>query len=148
MWVMADVFEHDISQVKTGSMANVKINAYPDKAFSGRITYIYPTLKAETRTVPVRIELANPGHRSSPPCIPRSSCGGRLHDACAHHPGFSRHRQRHAQAGAGPARRRPFRTARGQLGISSDKHVEVRDGIGEGEQGGRRRQLPDRARAT
>ena len=66
VWVMADVFEQDIGLVKTGSMATVRINAYPDKAFSGRITYVYPSLKAETRTVPVRIELANPGRLLKP----------------------------------------------------------------------------------
>lgn len=66
VWVMADVFEQDIGLVKTGAMASVKINAYPDKSFSGRITYIYPSLKAETRTVPVRIELANPGQLLKP----------------------------------------------------------------------------------
>ncbi len=61
IWVMADVFEQDIGLVKTGGKATIRINAYPDKTFEGTITYVYPTLKSETRTVPVRIELANPG---------------------------------------------------------------------------------------
>ena len=61
VWVLADVFEQDIGLVKVGAGATVKINAYPDRQFAGVITYVYPTLKAETRTVPVRLELANPG---------------------------------------------------------------------------------------
>ena len=61
VWVIADVFEQDIGQVKQGAKARIEINAYPGKVFEGRITYIYPTLKAETRTVSVRVELANPG---------------------------------------------------------------------------------------
>jgi Cu(I)/Ag(I) efflux system membrane fusion protein len=61
VWVVADVFEQDLGQVKTGAKAQIKINAYPDKLFEGRVTYVYPTLKTETRTVPVRVELANPG---------------------------------------------------------------------------------------
>ena len=61
VWVIADVFEQDIGLVKVGAGATVKINAYPDKVFKGVITYVYPTLKAETRTIPVRVELANPG---------------------------------------------------------------------------------------
>jgi Cu(I)/Ag(I) efflux system membrane fusion protein len=61
VWVLADVFERDIAQLKAGQKVKVAINAYPDKSFTGTIAYIYPTLKAETRTVPVRIELANPG---------------------------------------------------------------------------------------
>jgi RND family efflux transporter MFP subunit len=66
VWVLADVFEQDIGLVKTGARADVKINAYPGKTFQGKITYVYPTLKAETRSVPVRVELANPGHLLKP----------------------------------------------------------------------------------
>ena len=61
VWVIADVFEQDLGLVKTGAKTKIKINAYPDKSFSGTVTYVYPTLKAETRTVPVRVELTNPG---------------------------------------------------------------------------------------
>jgi Cu(I)/Ag(I) efflux system membrane fusion protein len=61
VWVIADVFEQDLGLVKNGAKANISINAYPEKTFTGTVTYVYPTLKAETRTVPVRVELANPG---------------------------------------------------------------------------------------
>ena len=66
VWVLADVFEQDIGLVKTGAIAAVKINSYPDKVFKGMITYVYPTLKAETRTIPVRVELPNPGQLLKP----------------------------------------------------------------------------------
>ena len=66
VWVVADVFEQDIAQVRTGAVAKVRINAYPDKVFEGRVTYVYPTLNAETRTVPVRVELANPDQLLKP----------------------------------------------------------------------------------
>ncbi len=60
VWVIADVYEQDIGLIRTGAKAKISISAYPDKTFEGTITYIYPTLKAETRTVPVRLEMANP----------------------------------------------------------------------------------------
>jgi RND family efflux transporter MFP subunit len=60
VWIIADVYEQDIGLIRTGSKAKVTISAYPDKSFEGTITYVYPTLKPETRTVPVRLELANP----------------------------------------------------------------------------------------
>ena len=66
LWVIADVFEQDIGQVKLGAKVQIRINAYPGKLFEGAITYVYPTLKAETRTVPVRVELANPGQLLKP----------------------------------------------------------------------------------
>jgi RND family efflux transporter MFP subunit len=61
VWVLADVPEQDIALVKTGGTAAVRVDAYPDRKFEGRVAYVYPTLKAETRTVSVRVELANPG---------------------------------------------------------------------------------------
>ena len=66
VWIVADVFEQDIGQVKLGAKTRISISAYPGKVFEGAITYIYPTLKAETRTVPVRVELANPGQLLKP----------------------------------------------------------------------------------
>ncbi|OFZ66730.1 MAG: efflux transporter periplasmic adaptor subunit [Betaproteobacteria bacterium RBG_16_56_24] len=61
VWVIADVFEQDIALVKTGAKTRVKINAYPNKLFEGAITYVYPTLNPATRTIPVRLEIDNPG---------------------------------------------------------------------------------------
>ncbi len=66
VWVLADVFEQDIGLVKPGAKAKVTINAYPDRQFAGAVTYVYPTLKAETRTIQVRVELANPGQLLKP----------------------------------------------------------------------------------
>lgn len=60
VWVMADVFEQDIGLVKVGSKAQVKLDAYPGKTFTGVISLVYPTLNTATRTVTVRLEIANP----------------------------------------------------------------------------------------
>ncbi|MCC6202951.1 MAG: efflux RND transporter periplasmic adaptor subunit [Gammaproteobacteria bacterium] len=60
VWMLAEVFERDAGLVSAGLPATVTIDAYPGRVFSGAITYVYPTLTRETRTVPVRIELANP----------------------------------------------------------------------------------------
>lgn len=61
VWVIADVFEQDIGSIKLGAKAAVTTTAYQNKVFEGRVTYIYPTLKTETRTAGVRVELTNPG---------------------------------------------------------------------------------------
>jgi len=66
VWVVADVVEQDIGVVKMGAKASVTLPAYPGRTFAGTITYVYPTLKAETRTVPVRIELSNPAQLLKP----------------------------------------------------------------------------------
>ena len=61
VWVLADVYERDIAQVKAGQSVAVSIDAYPGQMFAGKVSYVYPTVNAQTRTVPVRVELANPG---------------------------------------------------------------------------------------
>ena len=59
VWLLAEVFEQDSGGVHPGQAVQVLINAYPDKLFSGKVGFIYPTLATETRTVKVRIELPN-----------------------------------------------------------------------------------------
>lgn len=66
VWVVADVAEQDIGLVRAGAKASVTLPAYPGRTFNGTITYVYPTLRPETRTVPVRIELPNPGQLLKP----------------------------------------------------------------------------------
>jgi Cu(I)/Ag(I) efflux system membrane fusion protein len=66
IWVVGDVFEQDIALIEPGAKASVKVTAYPSRVFEGRVTYVYPTLKAETRSVPIRVELANPGQLLKP----------------------------------------------------------------------------------
>ncbi len=66
VWVIADLSEQDIGLVRTGAKVRVTTTAYPGAAFDGRITYVYPTMKAETRSIPVRVELANPGLKLKP----------------------------------------------------------------------------------
>ncbi len=61
VWIIADVYENDIPMVKLGDMADVKLNAYPNLTFHGRITNISRVLDPTIRTAKVRIELANPG---------------------------------------------------------------------------------------
>lgn len=61
VWVICDVYENDLPTVRLGDMADVKLNAYPDQSFHGRISNIGKVLDPAIRTAKVRIELANPG---------------------------------------------------------------------------------------
>ena len=60
VWMLADVFEQDLEALRRGQIATIRIDAYPDKVFNGKVTFIYPTVNPETRTATVRIELPNP----------------------------------------------------------------------------------------
>ena len=59
VWVLADVFEQDLALVRAGQDTTVAIAAYPDIAFHGKVTFVYPTVNPTTRTAKVRIEVAN-----------------------------------------------------------------------------------------
>jgi RND family efflux transporter MFP subunit len=133
VWVLADVFERDIGAVKVGAGATVKINAYPDKGFTGNVAYIYPTLKAETRTIPVRIELANPGGLLKPAMYAsvELAVGGAQKVLTVPHSAVIDSGMRQIvllQKGAGRFAPREVR-----LGQRSDEYVEVREGLAEGD---------------
>jgi len=61
VWVVGQVYEKDLATIRVGSGANITSDAYPGRVFRGRISYVDPKVDPATRTVQVRIELANPG---------------------------------------------------------------------------------------
>jgi Cu(I)/Ag(I) efflux system membrane fusion protein len=66
VWVMVDVAERDLALIEVGQKVVVRLRAYPDHPFTGKVTVIYPNLRAETRTARVRIELPNPDDELRP----------------------------------------------------------------------------------
>ncbi len=61
VWILCDVYENDLAEVHVGETADIRLNAYPDRVFRGRIGNIGPILDPNLRTAKVRIEVANPG---------------------------------------------------------------------------------------
>lgn len=59
LWLMADIYEYELSLVKPGDRAKVTLSYFPDKEFSSRIDFIYPTIANSTRTAKVRFEIPN-----------------------------------------------------------------------------------------
>jgi membrane fusion protein, heavy metal efflux system len=73
VWVMANIFEHDLATLKTGDQVDVTADAYTDKVFSGQMTYIGDEVDRRTRTVQTRIEVANPEHLLKPGMFAKAS---------------------------------------------------------------------------
>lgn len=63
VWVIADVYERDFGRVATGAPAALTAAAYPGMELHGRVTYVSPDVRPETRTAQARIEVANPDNR-------------------------------------------------------------------------------------
>ena len=61
VWVQSQIYEQDLTYIKLGQEAEVSLSYLPDRKFSGRVTYIYPTVDEKTRTAKVRMEFHNPG---------------------------------------------------------------------------------------
>jgi cobalt-zinc-cadmium efflux system membrane fusion protein len=61
VWVICDVYENDLAQVHVGDRAQIELNAYPGRKFTGRIANIGKLLDPNTRAAKVRIELPNTG---------------------------------------------------------------------------------------
>jgi cobalt-zinc-cadmium efflux system membrane fusion protein len=61
VWVVADLYEKDFSRVRVGSEAAVTTSARPEVTVRGRVSYIDPQVRTETRTARVRIEVPNVG---------------------------------------------------------------------------------------
>jgi cobalt-zinc-cadmium efflux system membrane fusion protein len=66
LWVEASLGERDLGRVRQGAVAEVRVAAWSDEAFPGRVTYVGDLLDKETRTVPVRIEVRNADRRLKP----------------------------------------------------------------------------------
>ncbi len=60
VWILCDVYENDLPNVHVGETADIRLNAYPGKVLTGRISNVSPVLDPTIRTSKVRIELANP----------------------------------------------------------------------------------------
>lgn len=66
VWVIVDVFEHQLSWVKIGNKALINVQAVPGKNWEGEIDYIYPELNPKTRTLKVRLKISTPEQQLKP----------------------------------------------------------------------------------
>ena len=59
VWVLADVYEKDLAKVRMDTDVDIRVDAYPDRVFKGRLTYISDIIDPQTRTAKVRCVVAN-----------------------------------------------------------------------------------------
>jgi cobalt-zinc-cadmium efflux system membrane fusion protein len=62
VWILCDVYENDLANIKLGDTAEIRLVAYPDKVFTGRVSNIGAVLDPTLRTAKVRVETENPGY--------------------------------------------------------------------------------------
>ena len=134
VWLLADVFEQDLGAIRLGQAAAIQVDAYPGKEFTGKVTFVYPTVNPETRTAKVRIELANPAGQLKPSMYARVEIAAAQGDAKVLSVPDSAvldtgtRQVVIVQRGEGTFEPRPV-----TLGKRADGYVEVREGVRDGE---------------
>ncbi|AFH48578.1 Membrane-fusion protein [Ignavibacterium album JCM 16511] len=66
LWLITDIYEYEIPKIKIGSNAIINFTSIPGKTYRGRISFIYPTLDPQSRTVKVRIDVPNKNNELKP----------------------------------------------------------------------------------
>jgi membrane fusion protein, heavy metal efflux system len=66
LWVLVDVFEKNLSAVRIGSPAEIKVAAYPEKSFRGRLTAMGDQVDESSRSLKARVEVSNPSLKLKP----------------------------------------------------------------------------------
>src|ERR1019366_4798924 len=61
VWIVCDVWENNMAQVRIGEYADVHLAAYPDRVLKARVSNILPVIDPNIRTAKVRLEIDNPG---------------------------------------------------------------------------------------
>lgn len=59
LWIQLDIYEKDLRWVEVGKTVDIKVNAYPDENFEGKITYVSDILDESTRAAKARVEILN-----------------------------------------------------------------------------------------
>ncbi|MGA2228751.1 MAG: efflux RND transporter periplasmic adaptor subunit [Syntrophobacteraceae bacterium] len=66
IWIMAEVYEYEVPSVSLGQKASVTFPSFPGRTFMGKVTYISPEMDPKTRTLKIRVELANQDFKIKP----------------------------------------------------------------------------------
>jgi Cu(I)/Ag(I) efflux system membrane fusion protein len=76
VWVLADIYEVNVSFVRLGQPASISLAYQPGKTWRGHVTFINPTVDPATRTVKARLEFANIGNELKPDMYADVAIGG------------------------------------------------------------------------
>jgi Cu(I)/Ag(I) efflux system membrane fusion protein len=87
VWAKLDAYESDLAWIRYGQEVSFETEAYPGEVFRGRVSFIDPVLTGATRTVKVRVNVANPARKLKPGLFVRAvlrsavATGGKVIDA-------------------------------------------------------------------
>jgi Cu(I)/Ag(I) efflux system membrane fusion protein len=80
LWILADIYESDMSSIQKGQRVEVTSVAYPGEKFTGKIAFIDPYLNPKTRTVKVRVDVPNAELKLKPGMYVDVSISAHIHE--------------------------------------------------------------------
>lgn len=132
VWLIADVYEPDLPFIHPGQTASIRFAGASGEAFTGKATYVYPDLDAQTRTARARFELANPDGRLKPGMFATVEIEASMGEGLAVDEGAvidtGTRKMVIVDRGAGYLEPREIRT-----GVKAGSFVEVTEGLAAGE---------------
>ncbi|MDT8449152.1 MAG: efflux RND transporter periplasmic adaptor subunit, partial [Wenzhouxiangellaceae bacterium] len=134
VWVDVDIFENQIDWVETGQTARMKLPFAPEREWTGEVDYVYPTIRAETRTARVRLAFDNPDLALKPDMYAKVAIDGAPRFDIVHVPSqavIRTGRQERVILALGDGH---FRPAQVRTGLESEGRVEILVGLAEGEE--------------
>jgi membrane fusion protein, copper/silver efflux system len=66
VWIEGAVFEQDLALIRVGAPVRAELTGYPGQSFTGRVSFVWPTMDEQSRTVRVRVAFPNSGERLKP----------------------------------------------------------------------------------
>jgi Cu(I)/Ag(I) efflux system membrane fusion protein len=132
VWLNAAVPEALSGQVRIGQAARAELAAFPGETFTGKVTAILPTAQADSRTLTMRVELANRGGRLKPGMFATVHLGGEARPALfIPSEALVRTGKRNLVMVAGDGGR--FQPVEVQVGREDGDRTEVLNGLTEGQ---------------
>jgi Cu(I)/Ag(I) efflux system membrane fusion protein len=134
VWLEAQVFQRQAGDLNTGAAVSIRLDSKPEKIWRGVVDYIYPNLDAVTRTLPVRIRLANSSGELKPNMFAQVEIETKPHDISILVPKdavirtATENRVVLALPGGG------FKSVVVELGHLNEQFAEIRSGIEAGDQ--------------
>ncbi len=133
IWVDVDVFENQIGWIEVGQTARMRLPFAPDRVWQGRVEYIYPTIRPETRSARIRLAFDNADLMLKPEMYAAIEIDAAPRPDVLHIPSQSVIRSggnERVVLALGEGR---FRTAEVHTGIESNGRIEIIHGLAEGE---------------
>ncbi len=133
VWVSAAVNEKDLSRVRRGARVTVTTQGYPDVSFHGTVMMLGDQLDPQTRTVPVRVQVPNPGIRLRPGMFATAIIDESATRTAVFVPEASLQDVNGLQVVFVTADGSTFQVRAVKLGVRSEGMVEVTEGLSPGE---------------